>query len=55
MTVEYFGIRAVGNNDNKVAFVFLFSAGFGVLDIDDLVVESYDSVDCGEGFGIDKG
>ena len=44
MSVEYFGVGAVRDDNQKVAFVFLFSAGFRVLDIDDLIVEPNDSI-----------
>ena len=54
MSVEYFGVGAVSDYNYKVAFVFLFSAWFRVLNIDDLVVESYDGINRSQSLSIDN-
>ena len=55
MSVEYFGVGAVRDDNHKVAFVFLFSAGFRVFNIDDLVVEPNNSINGNQCLSINDG
>ncbi len=55
VTVENLSVATVCNNDNEIAFIFLFPAWFWVLDVDDFIVKTDDCVKGWEVFGIDKG
>ncbi len=47
VSVEYFGVAAVGDDDNKIWVIFGLATRLGVLDVDDLVIEANNSIDRG--------
>jgi len=54
MPVKNLGIAAVCNNDYKITLVFLFSAWFGVFNINDLIIEADYRINSGECFWVNK-